>query len=590
MKREHIEKKYKWDFSNIYKNIDEWKNDLTKAEVLVNKIAELKNKLKKRNFFYYYLKLEKEKNLLIVKLSHYLHLLDIDQTNFEFQELNSIMENFEQISNIRTSFISNELKSIGEKIISNWILNSEYKEFAYFFRHFFKESKYVLSESEEELINKISRSRSAVGNLYDSLAYADNEIEKIELNKEIKELNNLVYKKIMEDSDPILEQNLRQNAEKLYFSNFTKRKHSFSKIYEAILQKQIENKNIRKYNNILEMALFNDEVNSNIYLKLIEIGKKYINEFKKYNLLIKEKYNLKTFNSTDRKLKLVQNYDKDFSVEEAIKISKEALKPLGEIYISKLNIALKENLIDFYESQNKVQGAYSSGGNGIEPIILMNWDFKLSSVNTLLHELGHSVHTIFSDEYQKYPLNNYPIILAEVASTLNEHFLFDYMYNQANEKNEKIYLLQQRIFDLNSTFYRQIQFADFEYSAHKLVENSEPITTKTLMELFKTKQIEFGYDIFDDNQLDVYNWSYISHFFHSPFYVYKYAIDLVASFKLYSDFKNGNNNILNFLKSGGSKEPLDILKDVGVDFEKEETYLPLVNEISYLIEELKKLI
>ncbi|AGR42499.1 oligoendopeptidase F [Spiroplasma diminutum] len=591
MKRKEAQEKYKWNFSHLYESFNDWKKDLDKINKIDDEIIKLKDNLNKKENFINYLSLEKEKDLILAKLNQYAHLIDIDQTNNENQELNSILEDFYQLSSIKTSFLLNEFKEIGKEKIINWLKETKNESFIYRFETFFKSSKFILSKTEEELMSKLSRSRSAVGNLYDSLAYADRQNNKIIWNEKEIELNSTIYREIMEDSKPLEDQEKRKEAQELYFNNFSLRKHSFAKIYEAIIQEQNENKNVRGYKSILEMNLFDDQVSEEIYLKLIDFGKETIGSFKKYNNLIKTAYKFDKFYSTDRLLKITKNYNRTFEIEDGINIVKESLNVLGEEYVSKLNIAFKDNLIDYFEDENKSDGAYSSGGNGVEPIILMNWDYKLGSVNILAHEIGHSIHTLFADESQKYPLNNYPIILAEVASTFNEHLLFDHLFSTTNDLEEKKYLVQQRLFDLISTFYRQIQFADFEYCAHKLIEEEKPITTEVLNNLYIQKENEFGYDDFDDKDDSKYSWPYISHFFQSPFYVYKYALDLVASFKIYNDFKNGNkNSIIDFLKKGGSKKPLDILKEVGIDFTNKETYLPLVEEIDRLVLELEKMI
>ncbi|KAF5295622.1 hypothetical protein FQA39_LY12795 [Lamprigera yunnana] len=330
-----------------------------------------------------------------------------------------------------------------------------------------QKAKHVLNQNDESLLSKVGRSRGAISGMYDTLAYADRKEEEID--------------------------------------------------YQGILQTRFESVQIRNYNSIIESSLSGDGVDIEIYKKLLEVGKATIEPFNEYNLLVKDFFKFDKFYATDRSLKLVKEYKKTFTVEEAKEMIKKALSKLDT---------------------NKRDGAYSTG------------------VNTLAHEIGHSVHTLFADEFQPYPLNSYPIILAEVASTINEHLLFDYLYNNSTDKNEKIYLLQNRISDLCGTFYRQIQFASFEYEASLMVEQGTPLTADGLSDLFNKSQTQFGYDIFDK------------------------LIDVTASFKLYDDIKKGNvDSTINFLKAGGHKEPLAILKDVGVDFTKTETYDPLINGI-----------
>ncbi|QGS52385.1 oligoendopeptidase F [Spiroplasma tabanidicola] len=591
MKRNEAKQNYKWDFSHLYKNGNEFKKDLEVLKQQFDKLESMKGQLNNNNKFLEYLKLDKEIDYLFAKLNQYIHMYDVDQANSELQELQGLFQNTYQECFSKVSFFDPEVISVGKETILGFLKGSEFESETYIFEKLFRKQKHILDDESESLLSKVARSRGAVGELYDTLAYADNIEEKILIDGKEEVVDTTLYRKIMEDSDPTEDQNLRKEVWEKRFINYKSRKYSYAKIYEGILLKDVENYKIRNYESSLEMSLKRDNVPVSVYEKLLETGKKHIQVLKNYYLLIKEKYGFKKFNSTDRELVLTKEFNKTYSVDEGIKIVKDSLKVLGDEYVEFLDKASRPNAIDYYEDKTKRSGAYSSGGYGVEPIILMNWSDKLSSLSTLAHELGHSVHTYLSNKYQPFPLGNYPLILAEVASTFNEHILFDYTYKNLKDDSEKVYLLQQRIFDLCSTFYRQIQFAEFEYQAHKMAEKGEPITADSLMNLFLDIENKYGYDIFDDKDRDAFQWPYIGHFFFSPFYVYKYAVDITASFKLYDDFKkNGPESILNFLKSGGHKDPLDILKDCGVDFNKEETYMPLINEIDHLTKELKKLI
>ncbi|WP_338972804.1 oligoendopeptidase F [Spiroplasma endosymbiont of Panorpa germanica] len=592
MKRTEANKEYKWDFSHLYKDISEWKKHLKELEKDVATYSKFKGKLGDEKTFLDYVDFDTKNDLAMMKLGQYLHLQDIDQTNTEFQELEGHMMNYYQNLRIATSFIAPELKALGETKVLKWLENSDkHNQFVYSFQKFFKQAKHVLPEKDEELLSKVSRSRGAVGSLYDVLAYADRIEEKFVWEGKEQPLTQTLLTKIMEDSDPLKDQNTRMEASKIFGKNFAEKKHSFAKIYEGILQSGYENVKIRNYGSSLQASLSGDSIPTEVYESLVNIGEKFIKPFKDYNLLIKKHFKFKKFYPTDRMIKLEKEFNANFTVDDAKSLIKKALKILGPEYLEKLEIAWSADRIDYFEDTNKRDGAYSSGGAGVEPIILMNWDDKLSSVATLAHEIGHSVHTLFADEAQKYPLSEYPIILAEVASTLNEHLLFEHLYNNAKNKHEKIYLLQQRIGDLTGTFFRQIQFAKFELESHKLIENGIPITAEVLAKLFKDSEQSFGYDVFDNSDKLPYGWPRISHFFHSPFYVYKYAIDVTASYKLYQDIKDGKiSQAIDFLKAGGHKDPLEILKDFDIDFTKEITYQPLINAIENMVEELSKLL
>lgn len=589
MNRNEAQSKHKWDFSGIYENHNKWKEDSVLLKKYVDELSSLKGKLNEEKNFLLYLELDEKVDKLNSKLGYYINLINVDSTNSELQELSSLYNNALNYYNINTSFIKNELLTLGEDLINKWIIKNKKEHYLFNFKEFFRNQGHILEKSKEELLSKVSRSREAVANLYDVLAYADKQEVSINHDGRDKVLTTTLYYDILQNSIPN-DQNIRQKAWELYFKNIIDNKHSFAKIYESILQKQFEDFKVRKFKSVLEMNLFHDNIGEKTYLKLIEVGEANINIFTRYLRLLKKSFKLDKFFTTDKDLNLVSGYNKTFNVDEGLEIVKESLKGLGEDYLNYLSIASQDSKIDYFESLNKMDGAYSSGGNGLEPIILMNWDDKINSVFTLAHELGHSVHTIFADRYQQYPNTDYPIILAEVASTFNEHLLFDYLFENTETKEDKIYLLQQRITDLIATFFRQIQFADFEYSAHRLIENSEPVTSETLMNLFKEKEDKFGYDFFDNKDRNVYNWPFISHFFHSPFYVHKYALDIVASYKLYTDYKKGDKEgILNFLKSGGHKEPMSILNDCGVNFEQLDTYLPFLaamNDYLDLLEDL----
>ncbi|AXK50994.1 oligoendopeptidase F [Spiroplasma alleghenense] len=592
MKRTEANKEYKWDFSHLYKDISDWKKELKNLEKNLETFSKFKGKLSSEKIFLEYIDFDNKNDLIMMKLGQYLHLQDIDQTNTELQELEGHMMNYYQNLRIATSFIAPEIKEIGEKTITGWLNNnSSYQHFIYPMKKFFEQSKHILDSKDEELLSKVSRSRAAVGGMYDVLAYADRQEQNFTWKGKEQPLTQTLLTEIMEDSDPIGDQKIRIEASKLFAKNFVDKKHSFAKIYEGILQSSYENVKLRNYNSALEANLSSDAVPKEVYESLIKIGKKFIKPFQDYNLLLKKHFKFKKFYPTDRMLKLEKEFKSNFNIEQAKSHIRNALAVLGPDYLQKLEIAWSANRIDYYEDTNKRDGAYSSGGAGVEPIILMNWDDKLSSVATLAHEIGHSVHTLFADESQVYPLSEYPIILAEVASTLNEHLLFEYLYENSKDKHEKIYLLQQRIGDLTGTFFRQIQFADFELECHKLIENGIPITAEVLAKQYKETELNFGYDVFEKSDKLPFGWPRISHFFHSPFYVYKYAIDVTASYKLYQDIKNGQvQKALDFLKAGGHKDPLEILNELGIDFTNESTYEPLILAIEKMVADLKSLL
>lgn len=607
MKRSQLnekdKKKYCWDFKHLFANNESWKKSLPEFDKFAEQLLSLKGKLNNINNFKKYLTIDKQISMLGSKLVQYLHYGDLDQTNLELQQLSSLFTIQQSKLTEKLAWIEPEIKMIGFNTIKNWIANdSSLTEYNHDIKVFFKFEKFILNEHDETLLSKVSKSRSAVGGLYDTLVYADKEKTMFNYQNKEQELTQTLYLDILENSDPIKDQQLRIDVAKKFYQDIKNKKHSLAQVYENIIEIAIEEIKIRnndkekdknKHLTTLEYTLLDDDVPLVLYENLVKTGQKHASLVEQFYNLKRQFFKFKKFYGSDTNLKMSTLPTKKMSVEEGITAVKEILSILGDEYRQQLNLALLPGRIDYYEDTNKRTGAYSTGGNGVEPIILMNWDDTLNSLNTLAHELGHSVHTLFAEKYQKYPNADYPIILAEVASTVNEHLAFDYLYNNATNDQERIYLLQTHIETVIGTFFRQIQFAEFEWEAHKLVEKEIPLNADILADLFEKTANKYGQKVLDkyDQKIKGYWWPRISHFFHSPYYVYKYATSITVSYKLYEDVKNGKKeNLLNFLKAGGSKYPLAILKDAGVDLTQIDVYNPLLNNLQKMINQLSTLI
>lgn len=607
MKRSQLnekdKKKYCWDFTHLFANNDAWKKTLPQFDKFVEQVLTLKGKLNNINNFKKYLTISKEITTLGSKVAQYLHYGDLDTTNLKYQELSSLFEIQQNKISEKLAWIEPEIKAIGSTNIKKWIASDqELKAYNHDMEVFFKFERFILSEHDETLLSKVNKSRTAAGGIYDTLVYADKEKVMFNYHNQEQELTQTLYLDILENSDPVQDQKLRIDMANKFTNDIKNKKHSLAQVYENICEVAVEEIKIRnndqepdkkKHLTTLEQSLLGDDVPLVLYENLIKVGQKHAVLVEQFYNLKRNFFKLKKFYGTDTSLKMTTMPNKKITVEQGIASVKEILAVLGDEYLEQLELALLPGRIDYYEDTNKRVGAYSSGGSGVEPIILMNWDDSLNSLNTLAHELGHSVHTLFSEKYQEYPNANYPIILAEVASTVNEHLAFDYLYNKATNDQERIYLLQSHIETVIGTFFRQIQFAEFEWKAHQLVETQTPLNADILADLYETTSNKYGQKVLDkaDEKNKSYSWPRILHFFHSPYYVYKYATSITVSYKLYEDIKQGKKeNLINFLKAGGSKYPLDILKDAGVDLMQINVYNPLVNNLKKMIEKLGQLI
>ena len=593
MQRNNAGANMKWDFTYLYQTTEAWQADLAYSNEIVTQITKLKGHLSDKTAFLQYVNYSEQHDRLIIKLSYYLHLGDLDTTNQQYQQMQTQFFNIYQQQQVHMTFINSEIIAVGKDKVIGWLAENK-PQYVYPYKRFFEEAKHVLDEKTSSLLATIANSRSAAIELYSTLAYADNQKEYITYQQKEMELTPSVYIKLMQTTDPKKDQRFRMEMAKQFMKNYWSKKHSFAKVYEKIIATNLEDTKLHHYDNFLEAELASDKVDPATYKKLITIGHASSGLIEKFYKVLQASLQLDEFYTTDVELLLADYNEKQYCVDEAKKMIKEALQPLGAKYLTYLDKAWSDSLVDYYADTNKRDGAYSSGGDETKPIILMNWDDSLRSVETLAHEIGHSIHTLIADEAQTYPLNHYPILLAEIASTLNEHLLFAYLYEKATSREEKIHLMQKRISNIIGTFFRQIQFAEFEYAAHCQLEANKPVSTDIFVQLFRDINKKYHQhnvvkeSLFEESR---YSWPRILHFFQSPFYVYKYATAITASFKLYDDVKKGNiANVMSFLQAGGSDEPLGILKSVGVDFTQESMYKPLLIELERLIVQLAQLL
>ena len=593
MKRSNCPSDFKWNFSHLYESHKIWQEDLQSCLKIAQQIKDLEGKLNQLPEFKLCFQLQKKLFFKIDRLGQYIRALDLDVTNEQMVRLQGLFEVTIFKIQKQLTFIDIEIKKIGQQQINKFMQDPDLQVYQYAMRQLFKMEKHFLPLDQEELLSRVARSRTSISLMYDTLAYADKKAVYVNYKNKKQLLTPALYTDIMQNSDPHYEQLFRIRINRLFNKHIVDKKHSFAKLYEGNIIRHTEEVNIRNYKNSLTAALIADDVDESVYHSLIKYARLHSNVVKRYIDLKRQYLKLDLFYRTDNSLKLGAKDSTKYTVNQSKHLIQEAFTVLGPIYQKYLDIAWSPHKVDYYPDTNKRDGAYSSGGTSTDPIILMNWDDSIRSVATLAHEIGHSVHTLMAKNSQPYPLYEYPILLAEVASTLNEHLLFDYMLANTKKREFKIDLLQNRIDDLIGTFYRQIQFAEFELTIHELVEKGIPLTAKMLADTFDKISCEYAQNAFDKKtpQQRSYGWPRILHFFHSPFYVYKYATSVVASLKLYQDLQQGNTKtVLDFLQAGGHKEPLHILRDFGVDFKDKSLYENFVNYLDKLINKLEEIL
>ena len=361
---------------------------------------------------------------------------------------------------------------------------------------------------------------------------------------------------------------VRKRAFEILLGGYSKYKNTLASCYANYVDTNISLSKIYNYDNALSASLFPDNVDESIYKNLIKTVNNRLDVLYRYYDIKKKALNLDEFHLYDVYANLVDECDKNYTFDEAKKLVLKALKPLGDEYQEVLNKAFNERWIDIYHNKGKTSGAYSSGFYDTNPYILLNFEGKLNDVSTLAHELGHSMHTYFSCKNNPYQYSSYKIFVAEVASTVNELLLSNYMFKNSNNKEEKLNIINHVLELFKSTIYRQTMFAEFELLMHQKREEKEVLTSTFLTDnYYDIVKKYFGKNVVCDDLIK-YEWSRIPHFYYD-FYVYKYATSLSAACYIVTCILNNEkdalNNYLRFLSMGGSDYPVNELKKAGVD-------------------------
>lgn len=583
---------YDWNVADIYPSWTAWQRDYDKLSELMEQMAALKGSVKSDKDLIKIMDIDEELNILSYKVYRYPQLQrDIDsKDNFLNEKLQEVGILFSKFATA-TSWLTPELLTIPEETMMKWVDSNPEKleKHRFSLSNMYRLQKHVLDESKEKLLSYFSQFKGSPRDIFTALSVSDINFPSITLTdgSEIK-ITRGEYSKIINTDE------IRENRETAYYAFhkvFAANKNTYAAIYQSILLKDWANAQARNYGNTLEAALEGNNIPSGVYKNLVEAVKKNTAPLRRYRDLRKKALKLDDYRNWDNYINIV-DFDKEYSYEEAKKIVLASLKPMGEEYYKKAEEALNSRWIDVYEKEGKRSGAYSAGTYGVHPYMLMNYNCTLDSVFTLAHELGHTMHTMLSDENQPFATHDYTIFVAEVASTYNEKLLLDYMLENSTDPKEKIALLEQAIKNITGTFYTQVMFADFELQAHKLAEDGMPLTAEVFDNIVKTLMNEYyGEDRVEDEYSNIF-WTRIPHFYNSPYYVYQYATCFASSSEIYELTKNGDkknlDRYLELLKSGGNDFPMNQLKKAGVDLEEASTIEEVGKELDKLTTQLEE--
>ena len=589
--RNDVPNEFKWDLSKMYSDISDVEKDIEKVESLTPEILKFKSHIMDNSDnLYNFLKLTEKQDRLLTKLYVYSKMnFDVDTKDNKNKALKMKIDKLNENISEKYSFIEPEMLETDYDIVLKYIdENDKLKEYKFYLETVFRFKPHSLSLTEEEIYTKALNAMGNCSEVFTSINNADINLGYIkdENGKEVK-LTSSNYGNLMKSKD----RRVRIDAFNGMYNYYKSLKNTLASAFVGEIKESSFITNVKKYNSTLERSLFSDNIDVTVYKNLIETIHKNLKLMYDYMKIRKELLGLDELHMYDIYVDLVDSDSDNIPFEEGKKILFEALKPLGDKYLSDLKKAFEEKWIDIYPSEGKRSGAYSWGCYDSYPYLLLNYNDTADAVSTLGHELGHSMHSYYSKS-QNYVDSNYPIFLAEIASTVNEVIINDYMYKNAKSKEEKIFYLTDFLESVRTTIYRQTMFAEFEMLMHEKEQNGVPLTEEEISNTYyELNKLYYGDNVVSDDNIR-YEWSRIPHFY-TPFYVYKYATGLSSALSIASRILKGDNetrdNYLEFLSSGGNDYPLNILKKVGVDMTTPKPIEEALNMFKEKLEELKNL-
>jgi oligoendopeptidase F len=567
MKRSEINEKYKWNLADIYASDADWEADYARLSGMLPALKQLKDGFAaSAAALADAMERIDETALLCERLFVYARMhRDEDNSSALYQGMADRAMSLNVTVSGETSFVAPALLKIPSDTLEAYISQEKrLAPYAFMIRDIIREKQHVLSENEERLLSLSADFASGARDIFTMLNNADLKFGSVETPEGSVQLTHAKYAELMQHKD----RNVRKNAFETYYSAFRGSLNTIATTYATSVKKDIYFARVRGYGSALEKALFGDDVPVALYDELIAAIHNSLPTMYDYIETRRKILGLKDIAMYDIFVPLIADVEKKYTYDQAMDLVTEALSPMGEEYIGLLKHARNEHWIDVYESEGKTSGAYSWGAYGTHPYVLLNHRDDLDSAFTIAHELGHAMHSYYSDEAQPYSLAGYTIFVAEVASTVNEILLTRYLLDHADDSLKK-YVLNHYLDQFRTTVLRQTMFAEFERISHAMAESGEPLTHEALSAKYaELNRLYYGSGIQTCDTIAI-EWARIPHFYNA-FYVYKYATGFSSAVAIATGIYEGKPGVrdayFEFLKSGGSDYPLNLLKKAGVDF------------------------
>ncbi|HEX7057283.1 MAG TPA: oligoendopeptidase F [Bacilli bacterium] len=589
-KRAEVPAQDKWKLEDLFADQQAWDQEYNQVLEKTREMKKFQGKLQDEKTIRDCFALEDEISLSTERLYVYANMKHHeDMADPKYQALADKAQKLSVKVSEATSFITPEVLRLSTEQLQALIDNDELRDYRQTLKEMLRQKPHVLSESEEAILAQVGNMSQAPSNIFGMLNNADMKFPHIknEDGEEV-ELTHGRYIQFLESGNRAI----RKEAFHAMYSTYDRQKNTIAATLAANVTKNLFYANVRHYPSALEMALYGDNIPREVYTNLIDTIHAHLPLLHRYMKLRKRLLHVDELHMFDLFAPLVTEYKPKITFDEAKKTVLEGLKPLGQEYLQILQEGFNNGWIDVYENQGKRSGAYSWGAYGTHPYVLLNHKDNLNSMFTLAHEMGHAIHSYYSDHNQTYRNAQYTIFLAEVASTTNESLLMHYLLGKSTDVKEKMYLLTYYLDQFRTTVFRQTMFAEFEKIIHEKAEAGETLTPQLLSDIYYDLNVKYhGKEMVVDKDIAM-EWARIPHFYNS-FYVYKYATGFSAatSFanQILEDGKPAVDRYIGFLKSGGSDYSIHILKRAGVDMSSPEPIRQAMQVFAKLLDQLEQL-
>ncbi len=593
LKRANVKKEHTWALEDMFATDEQWEQELAELNKLIDRFQVYKGHLTdSADKLYEYLMLDEQVGQSLERIYVYANQsMHVDMNNSKYQDYAAKATTALTQIKSATAFFTPEILSVDEGIIRAYMDEKpELATYKIMFERIFKAKPHTLSNAEETLLAEASEALGAAGDIFALFNNADIKFDDIQdEDGNTVPMSNSRYAIYLRSEN----RDVRKTSFDSMYKAFGQFKNTLAATYNANAKKASFYAKTRHYDSSVEASLAPKNIPVAVYDNLIETIHAHLPKYYRYMKLRKQVMGLDELHMYDMHVPMITGVNKKITFEEARDTVLEALKPMGEEYISILKEGFNNRWIDIYENEGKRSGAYSWGAYGTHPYVLLNHNDNMDSMFTLAHEMGHALHTYYSNKTQPYTYAGYELFVAEVASTCNESLLIQHLLKQSTDKKERAHLITHFLDSIKSTILRQTMFAEFEKITHGMVDNGESLTADKLCDIYyDLNKLYFGPDVYVDEAIK-YEWARIPHFY-SEFYVYQYATGFSAAIALSKRIlelgEAGVQDYLKFLTGGSSKYPIDLLKDAGVDMSTPapinaamELFEELLNELETLV-------